>query len=107
MPSIQDCTVVSSSSSSTSSASDSAVELLGCFDEGLDRVVYQIAEEKARERGAVVAGVVQVETQDVKNAGDLFFQGIVELISSGKLPQQLASAVQSMKKCFDTKAAGL
>ncbi len=68
---------------SSSSASSEAVSLLDCFDEGLDTVVYSMAECKAVERGSVDGNEVLIEVEDVKNAVDQFFTALLDLVASG------------------------
>jgi hypothetical protein len=91
----------------TSTASSEALELLGCFYNGIDDLVYQIAEDVARAReGASRAAdrPVQIEVADVKQAGDKVLAALRDMVKMGTLPADAGPALDAMKTCFETNA---
>jgi hypothetical protein len=82
--------------------SSEAYDLLDCFVGGLDKLVYGIAADIARQRSSEPGGAapVQIEEQDVVQAGKRVIDVFKELIQKGKLRGDLADIVSDAEKCF-------
>ena len=82
--------------------SSEAYDLLNCFVGGLDKLVYGIAADVARKRTSEPGGAapVQIEEQDVVQAGKLVIDVVKELIQKGELRGDLADIVNDAEKCF-------
>lgn len=84
-----------------------AYELINCFYEGIDEVVYKIAKELARERcSAEVSAdeLIQIDIEDVRSAGQKVINMLRKAIAEGDLPQGMEAEVNAMDSCFSTKA---
>lgn len=91
----------------TSTLSSDAYELISCFYHGVDELVYEIAEEMARQRNpqaAASGGPIQIEVEDVTKAGRQVIQALKGLIGARKLPSELEEAFGNMQQCFDNHA---
>ena len=82
--------------------SSEAYDLLDCFVGGLDKLAYGIAAGIARRRGSQVGGdaPVQIEEQDVVEAGKLVIDFFKELIKKREVAPDLAGIVSDAEKCF-------
>lgn len=79
--------------------SNDAVELLTCFYNGLDKVVYSVAEQIAAQRPPE-NGMNIIQFDDVKQAGDKVLAALKDLVGAGKLEKIVAESIQT---CFDEK----
>ena len=82
-----------------------ALDLLGCFQGGVDDVVQQLAEDYAKQRQmpSFAGQVVMVDVEDVRQAGQKLIEIIRDLVAKGQLPADLESRVQSMGECLNCK----
>ena len=87
------------STENTTVVSNDAVELLTCFYDGLDKVVYSLAEKISKSR-APVDGRFVIEFDDVKEAGERVMDAVKALVDDGKLQKIIADSIQT---CFDNK----
>jgi hypothetical protein len=87
---------------STSRISSRAFDLLGCFVNGLDDVVYHVAEHIARLRVGKMdpAESVEVETEDVVKAGKTVIDLLRDQISHGQLGPDLTPTLDQVERCF-------
>ena len=85
--------------------SSEAYSLLDCFVEGLDDVVYEIAEEIARERTGIQAPrrPVRIEAEDVKQAAARVVSFLQELVKSGRAPAGLGDVLERLTLCLGSK----
>ena len=88
---------------SPSTISEDAYELIGCFYDGVDEIVYAVAERMARERDPN-AIPVQIEVVDVKNAGRAVIDALRPLTATGELPKEAEEAIASMQNRFSNKS---
>lgn len=89
--------------------SSEAMSLLDCFVSGLDEVVYEIAEELAKERmgNAAEDAVIQIEPEDVKKAAHVVMEAIREQLNREDLPKTAKQAVEGMYDCLKRKCEQL
>jgi hypothetical protein len=82
--------------------SSEAYDLLDCFVGGLDKVVYEMAAEIARARSpkGTVAGPVQIEEEDVHQAGEHLLNALRELVTKGAVQPELAAIISNVEQCF-------
>jgi|LakMenEpi03Aug12_release.lakeMendotaPanAssembly.Ray.scaffolds.fasta_scaffold3894431_1 hypothetical protein len=84
--------------------SHDAMRMLGCFQDGLDEVVQQLAEDRCRERqGPDSHGAIEITPQDVREAADVLFGMLRQLIDSGKASSALTRAIDNMNDCVSCK----
>ena len=83
--------------------SDDAYELIECFYDGVDDLVYQLAEEMARKRNPS-ASPVQIEVEDVRAAGEAVVESLKRLFESGEIPDHVKEAIHGMGDCFDDRS---
>lgn len=81
---------------------DEAMSVLACFQDGLDNVVYSLAETFAVERCKDFE-IVEITVADVKKAGDLLFGAYAKIAKENGVSKQ---ATEQMKVCFDIKTGG-
>ena len=81
-------------------SSNEAFELLECFNDGIDEMVYSIAEKIAQERGKNDDGFWVIEKKDVAMAGKQVLSALKALVDNGKYNEILQ---QTMESCFDEK----
>lgn len=89
-----------------STASTEALELLNCFSDGIEDLVYQTAEVVARKRacGSLPSGKpVEIELQDVRQAGELVIAAIKKIVAAGSLPPDVGESVDEMHRCLNCK----
>jgi hypothetical protein len=82
--------------------SSEAYDLLDCFVNGLDKLVYEIAAEIARARitGGSNAGPVKIAAEDVVEAGKRVIDAVKEQIKRAGGPSDLAAAISDAERCF-------
>lgn len=84
-----------------------ALDLLTCFQDGLDDVIYQFAEEIAKKRqvesGSESADLVTIDVQDVREAGEQLTAMIKQMVKAGQLSPEIESRVSIMRECLDCK----
>ena len=92
---------------SASRISSEAFDLLDCFVAGFDTLVYQVAERIARHRVGKMnpAESVDVDTEDVVEAGRTVIHLLREQIGRGELSADLSAAVDQMEQCFQSRQA--
>ena len=83
----------------TSTASEEALDKLSCFHSGIEDLVYNLAETKAKLRTPLRSGPVQIEAEDVSWAACRVFEAIARLAGEGDVPAEFAAAVDSMREC--------
>ena len=90
-----------------STISDHALRMLKCFMSGLDDVVYEIAEQRARRRlgGDHVAIPIAVEAEDVQKAAQFLAERIKKLVKEGELPPGTDARIDQMVQCCQRQAA--
>ncbi len=86
------------------SISNEAYELLGCFVDGFDDIVYDIATQMARERCGESVEPVAIEVEDIRAAADAVMNAIRTQIASGKFPIHLEKSIEEMVECCEIKA---
>ncbi len=92
-------TLPTDSGAATSTLSSEAYDLIQCFYDGVDRMVYSVAESIARKRSGVAAPhVVQIEEEDVRQAGE---QVLAALRRAGA--PDLLNAIGEMDDCMSSK----
>jgi hypothetical protein len=80
--------------------SEDALDLLSCFYNGVDKIVYELALVAARERLQVKEGeFVEIEQQDVESAGDALLLHLRELDTKNAF----TALLHGSKSCFDAK----
>jgi hypothetical protein len=90
--------------------SSEALDLLNCYVSGLDKIVYEIAEEFAKQRmgDAVAAGKpIRIDASDVKQAADLLISSIRKMAEGGNVPQEIVPAIEGMHQCLQEKCAAV
>ncbi len=90
----------------SSSISSDGVRLLDCFVDGLDDVVYEMAEELAKKRAAgqtAPGEVARIEAEDIRSAGRIVLDHLRQLVREGKLPADLERALDDAERCFSTE----
>jgi hypothetical protein len=89
--------------SKNSEMTSEAYDLLDCFVQGLDDVIYEIAETIAREKVQTSStGTVEIRRDDVKEAALALFRAIRE--EAGKsLPAHVARHLEEMHDCVIAK----
>lgn len=83
-----------------------ALELLTCFQDGVDELVAKMAEENARRRLSVSADaptVIEVGTEDVRAAGERMLTMMKALVAAGTLPADLQDTIQEMNNCLNCR----
>jgi hypothetical protein len=85
--------------------SQEAATLLDCLATGLDRIVYEVAEQLARERSSALP--LRIEAEDVQRAAEKVLATFRTLVSSKQLPQEAAEAIEGMDSCLKQKAKDL
>lgn len=88
---------------SESAISSKAYSLLDCFVDGLDEVVYEMAEEIAKNRVGRTGELtvpVRIEADDVKQAGGQIIEYLRQLVATGKAPRELATVLDGMAECL-------
>lgn len=90
---------------SASRISSKAFDLLDCFVAGFDSVVYQVAEHMARNRVGKMdpAEPVDVDMQDVVEAGETVIRLLREQLAQGQLSADVGSAIDQMEQCFSRR----
>lgn len=94
-------------SKATSSISDEAYNLLGCFMDGVDNLVYEMAERLARERNPEIVASGQpipIEVEDVREAGKLVLSALRGLVKASHLPHAMSADIDQMESCFESSA---
>lgn len=82
----------------TSTLSSEAYNLIQCFYDGMDRVVYRVAESIARERTHIHApAVVRIEEQDVRQAWNCILSALRDATSP-----ELKNALAEMSDCVNS-----
>lgn len=80
--------------------SNDALELLTCYQDGLDEVIAQVAEDCAAERAASQPGLaVEVTVEDVRRAGQALLEAVREMVRLGKVSATAIDAFQGMNDC--------
>ena len=83
-----------------------ALELLTCFQDGLDSVVAQLAEQCAKHR-AEKSGIqkrnLEVTVEDVRLSGTIISELVRKMVDDGQIPRTAQDAIQSMNDCLDCK----
>lgn len=81
--------------------SSEAFGLLDCFVSGLDDLIYEIAEEFARQQGKLNEdGLVVIETDDIQRAAEAVFQAVKRQIAESTIPAEVGPAVDKMYSCL-------
>lgn len=94
----------------TSSLSEEAYDLISCFYNGIDEVVYSVAEQVAKERLRNSGGQVDleqpilIEIEDVREAGKRVIAAVQHLVELNKMPAEMMDALGGMKDCFECGA---
>jgi hypothetical protein len=83
----------------TSTASEEAMNKLSCFHSGIEDLVYNLAEDKAKRRNPPRSGPIQIEAEDVTWAAGRVFEAIERMAGHGDVPAEFADAVHSMREC--------
>lgn len=84
---------------STSSLSNEAYDLITSFYDGVDEIVYEIAESLAKRRNdSSDAGesAVQIEVEDVREAGRLVAEALRTAIHSKDLDSRIVERIEAM-----------
>jgi hypothetical protein len=87
----------------SSTASSAALDRLNCFSDGIDTLVYELAEELAKKRmsSSLLPGrPIEIEVDDIEAAGELVIDAIKRFVAEGTLSKELGDAVESMEGCF-------
>lgn len=82
--------------------SQEAASLLDCLASGLDKIVYEVAEQIARSRSSAVP--LRIEAIDVQQAADKVLAAFRAQILSKELPQEAGEAIEGMDSCLKEKA---
>lgn len=80
-----------------------ALDVLGCYVETFDRVIYQIAEDFAKERQAefvTLGKPVRIEVEDVKRAAELFTSSVRQQFGGSAEHHEFLHAVEGMHECL-------
>jgi hypothetical protein len=86
-------------SSDSSTISSEALDLLDCFADGFDDVVYELAELEATKRtGARGSEIIAADMECAANH-------IVQAMSHSDLPDEVKAMLSSMLQCFSSKAS--
>ena len=87
------------------SMSEDAFALIGCFYDGVDVVVRELAELIAIEQGSFLGDgiTVAIEESHVQKAGLQVMERLRTLLKGGKLPPRASSLVSGMSECFQSK----
>ncbi len=81
-----------------------ALRMLDCFQDGLDEVVKKIAEDLCRTRtAAAMPGIVEITTQDVRDAAELVSQLLRQMVSAGTLSARISPAIDNIQECVACK----
>lgn len=85
--------------SKNSEMTTDAYDLLECFVSGLDKIIYEIAEDIAERKGQVLPeGAIEIRADDIRMAADVVFKAIRE--QTGKsIPKDLAVQIEEMHEC--------
>lgn len=95
--------VIEQKKSDTVIAND-AYDLLSCFANEFDDILYEVAEQIARQRGNVTHdGLVQIDFADVKQATGIVLQALRKEASMPDAPEYLASIVDDASSCVESK----
>ena len=94
---------VNDKNETTSVISDEAYTLIGCFYDGVDEIVYKLAEEVARKRNPAVSPV-QIEVDDVSAAGEVVMETLKRLFESGDISNDAREAIEGMGDCFENSS---
>lgn len=80
--------------------SEDALDLLSCFYNGVDKIVYKLALVAARKRLAVSEGeFIEIEKQDVEEAGEAILLHLHGLDTKN----EFETLLRGSKSCFDSK----
>ena len=82
-----------------------AAALLDCCSTGLDKIVYEIAGQIARERSKTLP--VRIEAVDVRQAADKVIAAIRSQVDSNALPKEADAAMEGMETCLKAKSKDL
>jgi uncharacterized protein YqfA (UPF0365 family) len=85
--------------------SKEASALLDCCLTGLDQVVYDVAEQIARQRSSIVP--LRIEAADVQTAASLVMDAIRTQVHKKMLPEAAGEAMGGMESCLNAKAGEL
>lgn len=83
-----------------------ALELLTCFQDGLDTVVEQMAEQCARrrvEKSGLRRNGLEVTVEDVRLAGKIIAELVQNLVDQGQIPTSAHDAIQVMNDCVNCR----
>jgi len=85
-------------------ASD-AMDVLGCYVDEFDQIVYGLAKENAAARlqQAARGGVIVVEIEDVKKAAETFTSAIKAQFGDDPKHAPLIAAIEGMQQCLNSR----
>jgi hypothetical protein len=86
-------------SNESSTISSDALDLLDCFADGFDGVVYELAEMEAKARTGVP--VSEITAADMEKAAN----HIVQVMRQSDLPDEVKAMLGSMLQCFSKKVS--
>jgi len=84
-------------SAGNASITGDALSLLDCFEGGVGAVVYEMAEQFAKERCGHPAEVTAI---DVRKAGEIVIAGLQKMVEMGRLPADFLPHLDGMRDCF-------
>ena len=81
--------------------SEDALDLLSCFYNGVDKIVYKLALVAARKRLDASEGeFIEIEKQDVEEAGEAILSHLRDLDTKN----EFGTLLRGSKSCFDSKS---
>jgi len=81
-----------------SSIESAAMDAIDCFTDGIDGVIYELAEHSATLRGATEDGIV-ITVADIEEATET----LVSAINRSGIPEDIKSSVAEMLDCCSRK----
>lgn len=95
--------MATTSQTSCSSLSGEAYDLIDCFYNGVDRIVYEVAESFARKRTGIGSrDPVVIEAEDVRAAGAQVIEALSSL-GTIHIPDEIQDELKRMDDCMNSK----
>jgi hypothetical protein len=90
----------------TSTISTRALSMLRCFVSGMDKVVYELAQQFAEQRAdSSHTGPIDIEAPDVLRAAEYLAERIKVLVAEGNAPAGMNDQIDSMVRCCRNNAS--
>jgi hypothetical protein len=81
----------------TSTLTSEAYDIISCFYDGVEDVVYRLAETVARARTGVAPGrPVKIEAEDVRIAGYRVVCALLKFVDREDIPEEMLEAIKDI-----------